>query len=42
LTIVWDRQGTKFSRGKGLAIFADGREIARAPGLAHLTARLPA
>jgi hypothetical protein len=29
LSIVWDRAGSRFGRGKGLAVFADGREIAR-------------
>jgi hypothetical protein len=29
LSIVWDRAGIRFGRGKGLAVFADGREIAR-------------
>lgn len=29
LSILWDRTGAKFGRGQGLAVFADGREIAR-------------
>ena len=40
LTVLWDRMGTRFGKGKGLAVFADGKEIARAPGLARLTAKL--
>lgn len=40
LTILWDRTGARFGRGKGLAIFADGREIARSPQLSRLTGRL--
>jgi hypothetical protein len=41
LTIVWDRTGTRFERGAGLAIWADGREIARASSLGRLTGKLP-
>jgi Mannosylglycerate hydrolase MGH1-like glycoside hydrolase domain/Glycosyl hydrolase family 65, C-terminal domain len=40
LTVVWDRDGTRFGKGKGLKILADGREIANAPSLGRLTARL--
>ena len=29
LTILWDRNGTKYHKGKGLRIFADGIEIAK-------------
>ena len=28
LTIMWDRHGTKYKKGKGLQVFADGIEIA--------------
>jgi len=41
LSIVWDRTGKKFGRGKGLSVFAGGREIARASGLGRVTGRLP-
>ena len=41
LTILWDRQGTKFGRGKGLRLFANGKEIGHSPALGKLTARLP-
>jgi hypothetical protein len=37
LSIVWDRAGTKFGKGKGLAVFADRREIARSPDLRRIT-----
>jgi hypothetical protein len=40
LSIVWDRTGARFGRGKGLAVFADGRELARRRDLQPLTARL--
>ena len=29
LTIMWDKTGRKFGKGKGLAVFAGGKEIAR-------------
>ena len=38
LTVVWDRTGEHYGRGVGLAIFVDGREIARSPTLGRLTA----
>jgi hypothetical protein len=40
LTILWDRTGAKFAKGKGLRVFADGREIARAARLQRVTGRL--
>ena len=42
LAIIWDRDGTRYRRGAGLTILADGRVIARAPRLGRLSARLPA
>jgi len=42
LTIVWDRTGAHYGRGAGLAIWADGREIARSAELGRLKALLPA
>jgi hypothetical protein len=41
LTIVWDRTGNRYGRGVGLAIWADGKEIARSPSLGRLTGKLP-
>jgi hypothetical protein len=40
LSVVWDKSGKKFGRGKGLAVFAGGKEIARSAGLARVTGRL--
>ncbi len=37
LTILWDRAGTKFHKGKGLRVFADGVEIASSPALARIS-----
>jgi hypothetical protein len=41
LTILWDRTGQKFGKGKGLRVLADGREIARAAGLRRVSGKLP-
>jgi hypothetical protein len=41
LTILWDKDGSRYGRGKGLVVLADGKEIARADKLGKLTGRLP-
>jgi predicted GH43/DUF377 family glycosyl hydrolase len=41
LTIVWDKTGTKYGKGKGLRILADGREIARSATFGRVTGQLP-
>ena len=41
LTICWDRTGNKYNRGAGLAIWADGHEVARTTNLKRLTGKLP-
>lgn len=41
LTILWDRDGTRYRRGRGLMILAEGRVIASAPRLGRLAAYLP-
>jgi hypothetical protein len=41
LTILWDRSGRKYGKGKGLHVFADGRSIAQADRLTHVTGMLP-
>lgn len=40
LTILWDRDGTRYRRGQGLIILADGTVIAQAPRLGRLAAHL--
>lgn len=40
LSILWDRQGMKFGKGKGLRLLADGKEIGRSAELSRLSARL--
>lgn len=42
VSILWDRDGTRYHRGKGLKLFADGQELAASATLAPLTAKLPA
>jgi predicted GH43/DUF377 family glycosyl hydrolase len=41
LTILFDRDGTRYGRGKGLRVLANGKEIAAAATLGELTAALP-
>jgi hypothetical protein len=36
VTVVWDKTGSRFGKGKGLRVFADGREIARSPELTRI------
>ncbi|HEX2778967.1 MAG TPA: glycosyl hydrolase family 65 protein, partial [Gemmatimonadaceae bacterium] len=40
LTILWDRDGTRYGRGTGLTILADGRVLATAPRLGRVVAYL--
>jgi hypothetical protein len=41
ITILWDKNGTKYGKGTGLRLYADGTEIAKSDRLGHLTGRLP-
>jgi hypothetical protein len=40
LTILWDRSGTRYNKGKGLSIYADGKKIYSGNQLKHITAKL--
>jgi hypothetical protein len=42
ISIFWDKGGTRYGRGPGLHVLADGREIARSDKLSRLVATLPA
>ncbi len=41
LTILWDRDGSRYQRGAGLHVFADGTQFAQAAKLGRVTGRLP-
>ena len=40
LSVLWDSDGTRYGRGAGFMILADGQVIARAPGMTRLVAHL--
>ncbi|NJP91815.1 hypothetical protein HCN51_20525 [Nonomuraea sp. FMUSA5-5] len=42
VTVLWDRDGTRYGQGKGLRVHVDGRPVATRPALGELTARVPA
>jgi hypothetical protein len=39
ITILWDKTGAKFGKGKGLFVFADGKQIAHADSLDKIEAK---
>ncbi len=41
LTILWDRDGTRYDRGAGLAVLLDGREVARRRELGEMRVAIP-
>ncbi|WP_433440802.1 MGH1-like glycoside hydrolase domain-containing protein [Nonomuraea sp. CA-141351] len=42
VTVLWDRDGTRYGQGKGLRVYVNGRLAAARPALGELTARVPA
>ena len=40
ITIIWDKTGTKYKKGKGLSIWVNGKKIASAMKLEHITGKL--
>lgn len=40
LTIIWDQDGSRYGRGKGLAVLDNGKEIAHGKGLEKITGKL--
>lgn len=38
--IVWDKDGTKYNRGKGLSLFVNGKKVANAGGLQKLETKM--
>lgn len=41
VTILWDKNGARYSRGKGLIVLVDGVEVARSDELQRIAAKLP-
>ena len=41
ITILWDKKGTRYNKGKGLRVFADGKEIVQSDSITHVTSHLP-
>jgi hypothetical protein len=41
LTVIWDKDGTRYRRGEGLRVLAEGKEIAHSPALTRITGKLP-
>ena len=40
VTVLWDKTGTKYNRGKGLLVFVDGKEIYKGKDLKPLKVRM--
>lgn len=40
ITIIWDKTGLKYKKGKGLTVYANGRKIAGAAGLEKVTGKI--
>ncbi|MES2773836.1 MAG: glycosyl hydrolase family 65 protein [Bacteroidota bacterium] len=40
ITIIWDKDGTKYKKGKGLTAWANGKKIASSPKLEKITGQL--
>ena len=41
LTVIWDKDGTRYGRGAGLRVLADGKPIAQSASLERITGKLP-
>jgi hypothetical protein len=41
VSVVWDRDGSRYGLGTGLMLFVDGEKIASAPEIQRLTAKIP-
>ncbi|HTM79939.1 MGH1-like glycoside hydrolase domain-containing protein [Asticcacaulis sp.] len=42
VSVIWDRDGTRYNRGKGLTLIVDGQTAGKAPTLQKLEVALPA
>ena len=41
ITLVWDKDGSRYNKGAGFRLLVDGKEIARSDQLVRLTGKLP-
>jgi hypothetical protein len=41
ITILWDKNGTKYKKGRGLHVYANGKEIAHLDTISRITGKLP-
>jgi hypothetical protein len=41
LTVIWDKDGSRYGRGAGLRVLVDGKETARSATLERVTGKLP-
>jgi hypothetical protein len=41
ISVVWDRLGSRYSKGKGLMVLVDGEKLSSSAGLERLTVTLP-
>jgi len=41
LTIIWDKTGKRYNKGKGLIVLVNGKQIARSDTLKRVTGKLP-
>jgi hypothetical protein len=41
VSILWDRDGSRYGRGRGLSLFVDGRRVANAPTMERIRVALP-
>jgi len=41
ITIIWDKTGGRYGRGKGLRVYADGKQIAQSDTLGRIRGKLP-
>jgi len=42
LTVLWDRTGERYNKGKGLQVLVNGEKLAESPTLGKLSVKLPA
>jgi hypothetical protein len=40
ITIIWDKDGTKYKKGKGLNVWVNGKKIASSQNLGKLTGKM--